>query len=557
MQKIINSPDAFVDEVLDGIVRAHPESYEFASADGRALVRPDHGEATVGIVTGGGSGHLPLFLGYVGDGLLSGVAVGNVFSSPSPRQIYEATVACDRGKGVLYLFGNYGGDVYNFGFSGDLARADGREIRTVLGTDDLLSAPADAAETRRGVAGIVFAFKTAGAAAARGLSLDEVARIAQKTVDRTRTVGVGIAPTILPAAGQPTFDVQPGFMEIGVGIHGESGIETVPLESADDIVARFIAHLQTEVELVPGARIAVLVNGLGATPLEELYLMYRRVDEAVRRLGATIVYNYIGEYATSLEMAGASVSLLAVDDELAELLGDEASSPFYRPGTVVGAPSSAASVVRTADQDDDSSVEVMPFVSELRGMLLKLGERMPGFEGELRNLDAALGDGDLGITVRAGSEAIAARVRALPEATAAPALLREAAASFASANPSTFAALVGYGLLQASQGVDGSRRVGLPEAVAIGRAVADAVSEKGGAVLGDKTMLDVLIPALDLIEAEGPSAELADRIDTLVDASSSLRSMKGRAAWHQGRSVGLADPGAVAVARCLRVLLEP
>jgi dihydroxyacetone kinase-like protein len=330
MRKLINEPGDFVDEVVDAILSAHPDELRAASEDRRALVRSDAPGNRVGIVTGGGSGHLPVFLGYVGEGLCSGVAIGNVFSSPSGEQIYAATRAVDSGRGVLYLFGNYGGDVMNFGLAADFADLDDIKTRTVLVHDDVLSAGPERAETRRGVAGMVFAFKCAGASAERGDDLDEVTRIAEKTVARTRSVGVGLSPTILPAAGEPTFELPDGEMEIGIGIHGERGPHRGPLESADKVADRLIQAVLDDLALPAGSEIALLVNGLGATPLEELYLIYRRVRQVLAEQEVAIHRLYIGEYATSLEMAGASISVLALDDELRELVDAPASSPFFR-----------------------------------------------------------------------------------------------------------------------------------------------------------------------------------------------------------------------------------
>jgi len=331
MKKLINHPDDFVDEVIEGLLLAHPTQLRAATPDGRALVRADAPVAGhVGIVTGGGSGHLPAFLGYVGVGLCSGVAVGNVFSSPSSEQMHEATKAVDGGAGVLYLYGNYGGDVFNFDLAGDLAEMDGIATRTVLVTDDALSAPIERREERRGVAGMVFAFKVAGAAAERGDDLDRVAELAQRAVDATRTVGVGLSPTILPAAGKPTFELADGEMEIGIGIHGEPGQHRGPLETADEVGDRLIGAILADLPLGIGDRVAVMVNGLGATPAEELYLIYRRVHAALAAQGVTVHRPYVGEYATSLEMAGASVTVMRLDDELTELLDAPASSPFFR-----------------------------------------------------------------------------------------------------------------------------------------------------------------------------------------------------------------------------------
>ena len=333
MKKIINKPENFVDEFVEGILLAHPEMVKTPGDDIRILVRADAPvTGHVGIVTGGGSGHLPLFKGYVGTGLCSGVAIGNVFSSPSSDQIFQATKAVDGGAGVLYLYGNYGGDVFNFDLAGDLAELEGIETRTVLGRDDVASQPKDRKHDRRGVAGIFFAYKAAGAAAERGDSLEQVAAVADDVVEHTATIGIGLAPTILPTTGKPSFELPEGEMEIGIGIHGEPGSRRGPLETADEIAEHFLEALVADLDLTEGSRVAVLVNGLGATPLEELYLLYRRTHQILTERGIEIVKRYIGEFATSLEMAGASISLLELDETRLELLNAPASSPFFQEG---------------------------------------------------------------------------------------------------------------------------------------------------------------------------------------------------------------------------------
>ena len=331
MKKLINSPDAFVDEMLEGLLLAHPDMLKAASDDRRALVRSDAPlQGKVGIVTGGGSGHLPVFLGYVGRGLCTGVAIGNVFSSPSAEQMLAATRAASGGAGVLYLYGNYGGDVLNFDLAAELADAEGIATRTVLVTDDVASAPPERAADRRGIAGLFFAYKCAGAAAERGDSLDQVAAVATAAVNATRTMGVGLSPAILPSAGKPTFELGEGEMEIGIGIHGEPGVHRGPLESADEVTERLVGAIADDMKLQSGDRVAVLVNGLGATPLEELYVMYRRAFQLLGDLGVAVHRPYVGEFATSLEMAGASVSVIRLDDELTALLDAPAASPFFR-----------------------------------------------------------------------------------------------------------------------------------------------------------------------------------------------------------------------------------
>ncbi len=331
MKKILNQPGNFVDEMVEGILLAHPDQLKTPGDDRRIMVRADAPVAgKVGIVTGGGSGHLPLFKGYVGKGLCDGVAIGNVFSSPSSQQCFEATKAVSGGAGVLYLYGNYGGDVFNFDLAADLADLEDIPTRTVLGRDDVASQPKERKTDRRGVAGIVFAYKAAGAAAERGDSLDEVAAVAEDVVEHTATMGIGLSPTILPTTGSASFDLPDGEMEIGIGIHGEPGIHRGALETADAITDRIVDALVADLELKAGDRVACLVNGLGATPLEELYILYRRVHQVLSGLGVEIAKTYVGEYATSLEMAGASISLLALNEDRLALLKAPASSPFFQ-----------------------------------------------------------------------------------------------------------------------------------------------------------------------------------------------------------------------------------
>jgi len=269
----------------------------------------------------------------VGEGLCGGAAVGNVFSSPSSEQILEATKAVNGGAGVLYVYGNYGGDVLNFDLASDLADAEGIDIKTVVLTDDVASAPKERAADRRGVAGMVFAFKCAGAAAERGDSLDEVARICAKANANCRTMGVGLSPTILPGAGKPTFTLPDGEMEIGIGINGEPGTHRGALQSADSIADTLMRQILSDLAAPKGSRVALLVNGLGATPLEELYLLYRHSAKLIADEGLKIARSYVGEYVTSLEMAGASITIMLLDDELEALLDAPAHSPFFREGT--------------------------------------------------------------------------------------------------------------------------------------------------------------------------------------------------------------------------------
>jgi len=328
MQKILNDPEPFVDEMLDGILAAHPDQLRRPSP--RAIVQADAPVANkVGIATGGGSGHLPVFMGYVGRGLIDGAAIGNVFASPSSDDMLDVTRAISGGAGVLYLYGNYGGDRLNFDLAAELAADEGIEVRTILGADDVASAPPDRAGTRRGIAWIFFLYKVAGAAAAAGASLDEVVAVTERAAAGTRTMGVALSPCTIPAAGVPTFELPEGQMEIGMGIHGEPGVRRGPLESADAIAHELTSAILADLPYKRGDEVGVLVNGLGATPKEELYILYRSVAGILEGEGIRVHRVWVGEYATSLEMAGASLTLIRLDDELRGLLDAPAATPFF------------------------------------------------------------------------------------------------------------------------------------------------------------------------------------------------------------------------------------
>jgi phosphoenolpyruvate---glycerone phosphotransferase subunit DhaK len=331
MKKLINDPSAYVDKMLDGLAAAQP-SLRRDGATGRVVrraagMRP----GKVGIASGGGSGHLPLFTGYVGSGLLDTCAIGNVFEGPNAASCMDAIRLADGGRGVLRLYGNYGGDRMNFDMAGEMLEDEGVETTTVLGTDDIASGTPEDIGRRRGVAGVVYAYKAAGASAEAGADLEEVTRVAAKAVAATRTIGVALAPCRLPAAREPSFTLGDDEIEMGMGIHGEPGIWRDKLKPADAIADEMVDRLLADLPS-PDGRVSVLVNGLGATPLEELFILYRRVAERLGSLGLSIHRPLVGNFVTSMEMAGASISLFHLDDELAALLDAPAECPFWRVG---------------------------------------------------------------------------------------------------------------------------------------------------------------------------------------------------------------------------------
>ncbi|MCV6596645.1 MAG: dihydroxyacetone kinase subunit DhaK [Mangrovicoccus sp.] len=329
MKKFLNRPEDFVDEMLQGIYRAHPQ-VTYADNDPRCFVTAHPVPGKVGIVSGGGSGHLPTFLGFVGENMLDGCGVGGVFQSPSAEQIATVTRYVDQGAGVLYLYGNYTGDVMNFDMAAELLELEDIQTRTVLGNDDVASAPPQEAHKRRGVAGLFFTYKAAGAAAAAMKPLSEVARIAEKTSARTKTMGVALSACTVPELGKPGFSIGADEMEIGMGIHGEPGIIRQKLAPADAVVDDMLSRILAEADYAPGDQVAVLMNGLGATPLEELYILFRRVAYILDLNGVIIRHAWLGEFATAMEMAGFSVSLLHLDEELAPLIAAQANTPFFQ-----------------------------------------------------------------------------------------------------------------------------------------------------------------------------------------------------------------------------------
>ncbi len=330
MKKLINEPANFIDEMLEGLYLAYPEQVKCVDGDLRALAKRNIKAGKVGIATGGGSGHLPLFLGYVGEGMLDGCSVGDVFQSSGVDQMLAVTKEISAGAGVLYIYGNYNGDKLNFELSAEMAELE-NDIRVVrvIGRDDVA---ADDPAVRRGVAGIFFVYKCAGAAADEMMSLDEVAAIAQRAADNVRSMGVGLSPCTVPRVGHPSFELAEDEMEIGMGIHGEPGVRRGKLQPANMVVDEILERLLADMPIEENGEVAILVNGLGATPLEEQFVIYRRIHQNLTARKIKIVKAYIGEFATSMEMAGMSISVFKLDEELKRLLAKPAATPFWQQG---------------------------------------------------------------------------------------------------------------------------------------------------------------------------------------------------------------------------------
>ena len=329
MKKIINKPSNFVEESIDGLIKSHPNVYALAKDNERVVTRSKKSSNKVGLVTGGGSGHLPVFTGYIGKGFLDACAIGSVFASPSVEQMVSAIKNADNGNGVLCIIGNYGGDVMNFEMACEIVEAEGIKTKKVIVADDIASASEVEKEKRRGIAGMIFVFKIAGAIAETGASLEEVFKIAIEANNNIRTLGVAVSPCILPEAGKPTFEISDDEIEIGMGIHGEPGIKREKLRPANDLVDDLYKRILEDSKLSINDNIAVMINSLGATPLEELYIISKRVNENLTNSKIINTKTYVGRYATSMEMAGMSITTLKLNDNLKKYLLANSECPFW------------------------------------------------------------------------------------------------------------------------------------------------------------------------------------------------------------------------------------
>jgi dihydroxyacetone kinase-like protein len=331
MQRFLNDPDNVVDDTVRGFVKAHRDLVRLSETNRRVVVSTNAPKSgRVGVVTGGGSGHEPAFIGYTGKGLVDAVAVGELFSSPTAKSFHDAIKEASGGAGVVCLYGNYAGDNMNVKMAQKLASKDGIEVAVVVANDDVCSAPPEEREKRRGVAGEIFMWKIGGAKANEGASLEEVRATAQKAIDNCRSIGVGLGPCTLPAVGHPNFQIEAGTMEVGIGHHGEPGIRVEPLKTATEVARDMAKIVLDDHALAAGTEVAVLVSGLGATPLNELYILNDTIEAEITGRGLSVYRTYVGNYFTSLEMVGATLTVLALDDELKRLLDAEARAPGFQ-----------------------------------------------------------------------------------------------------------------------------------------------------------------------------------------------------------------------------------
>jgi dihydroxyacetone kinase len=566
VKKLINDPAGVVAESLDGLTRT---SAAVARLDGSTTaIRSDVARlretGRVALLSGGGAGHEPAHAGYVGDGMLTAAVAGEVFTSPSVDAVLDGIRAAASPGGVLLIVKNYTGDRLNFGLAAELARAEGIETATVVVADDVALAAADGAG-RRGIAGTVLVHKVAGAAAAAGLPLAEVAARAQRVADTVGTMGVALSACTVPAAGQPSFLLDGDEIEWGLGIHGEPGVERGILLPVRETVARLTQAILTDRGVEPGARVAVLVNGLGATPPMELSIMADAVAHDLAARDITVERVWAGNFLTALDMAGASLSILPVDDELLAALDAPTTAPAWP--AVVAPPSPA---VIPAPPAAPAPAGELPATDPVRRALEAVAETLISARDELTDLDREVGDGDLGISLARGAAAILAECPQYPGAEGPGAVLRAASATVRRSVGGTSGPLYAVLLLRAAatfataSGADSARSdlaqpgggQGSPAdwARAFSAGVA-GVREVGDAAVGDRTMVDALQPAADTFaERIATGADWPEALEAAVQAAkqgaaatADVRARLGRSSYLGDRVLGHPDPGAVAV----------
>ena len=560
MTRLWNDPADFADEMIAGFVAAN-ERYVRRVPGGvvRSTVTP---EGQVAVVVGGGSGHYPAFGGLVGQGLAHGAAMGNLFASPSAQQIHSVATAADRGGGVFFSYGNYAGDVLNFDAAQDRLRTEGIACQTVTVTDDIFSAAPAEQHKRRGIAGDLTVFRVASAAAEAGYDLESVTRVARLANERTRSFGVAFTGCTLPGAEQPLFSVPEGRMAIGLGIHGEPGIEETGIPTADGLAELLVSRLLEEVPdgvEVDGARVVPILNGLGSLKYEEMFVVYRRIAELLTDAGIELVDPHVGEYCTSFDMAGTSLTLFWLEDEIERLWDTPVDTPAYRRGSVVAAAQSDAAAEVDAEaeavppSDEDSRAVARTVTRAVETIAATIDTHVE----ELGRLDSIAGDGDHGIGMQRGSHAARdAAVAARDAGAGAQTVLARAADAWSDRAGGTSGALWGV-ILAALAGKLGDE--GRPSSADVAAGVAagaQGVMNYGKAEVGDKTLVDALVPfSGELSRAVDGGASLAAAWATAADAATraaastaDLLPRMGRARPHAEKSLGTPDPGAHSLA---------
>ena len=561
MTRLFNDPTVFADELIAGFVAANRGRVRAVQGGVVRATRSEPG--TPALVVGGGSGHYPAFGGLVGPGLAHGAAMGNLFASPSMQQVLSVARAADNGGGVLLSYGNYAGDVLNFDAAQDALRAEGIDTRTIAVTDDISSAPLAEKHKRRGIAGDLTVFKIAGAAAEAGYPLDEVHRVASLANERTRSFGVAFTGCTLPGASEPLFTVPEGRMALGLGIHGEPGIGETDIPTADGLaqifVEQLLAELPDDIDTPDDQRVAVILNGLGSVKYEELFVVYGGIAKRLEDAGIQIVEPEVGEFCTSFDMAGASLTLFWLDDELETLWHAPADTPGYSKGSVAARETTEIAEPTEPTQTsseavpDPASEESRRAAGHVVAAIDSLAAVIDGHVDELGRIDAIAGDGDHGIGMQRGATAARKAAHAALESGAgAGTVLVRAADAWSDRAGGTSGALWGVALRALGTRLGDDQA---PDAAAVASGVQDAldgIRSYGKAEVGDKTMVDAIVPFAETLRGHVDAGDAlpdawAAAAQTATDAAAATAELlprMGRARPHAERSLGTPDAGA-------------
>ena len=566
MKKILNADvDHVVEEMLAGYLSAYRRYYK-RIGEYNAFTYKGHRKDKVALVIGGGSGHEPLFSGYCGAGLADGVACGNICASPNPELIYETAKAVDQGKGVLFIYGCYAGDNLNFDMAEELCRADGMKTAHVRVWDDCASAPKERITDRRGIAGDVFVIKAAGAACDAGLAFDEVVRIAEKARDNINTIGLATSPGTLPGNDKPTFELPDDEVEFGMGLHGEPGIERTKLKPADELVGRMYAELKAEMNLKEGDEIAVLVNGLGSTPLLELNIVYYDLHRLMAADGLKVYDAEVKTYCTCMEMGGFSITVLKLDEELKRYYDAPCYSPYYAKGELTGAVSEPGDMEEEEETEfDEADVKEAEIVrskegeltelnaADARNMLLYIADKIIAGKPYLTEIDSVIGDGDHGIGMAGGMQKAKKKLLRMEDETNAYAVFETAGNAMLMSMGGASGVIFGSLFLAGAKGMKPKEVLTAADLAKMERMSLLAIQERGKAEVGDKTMVDALAPAVEAME-KAASGSLLDMLKAAEEAArQGMEDTKkyvakfGRAKPLMERAIGHQDAGATSV----------
>ena len=512
-KKILNKDVSnVVEESLTGYLMAYRKYYK-KIGEYNAFKYRGHRKDKVAMVIGGGSGHEPLFTGYCGAGLADAVACGNICASPNPELITMAAKEVDQGKGVLFVYGNYAGDNLNFDMAEEMCRAEGIKTAHVREWDDFASAPKERITDRRGIAGDVYTIKIAGAACDAGLDLEEVVRITEKARDNTNTIGLATSPGTLPGNDKPTFEIADDEMEFGMGLHGEPGIERTKMMPCSDMVERMYNELMAEMGLKEGDEIAVLVNGLGSTPLLELNLVYYELYKRMHRDGMKVYDAEVKTYCTCMEMGGFSITFLKLDEELKTYYDAPCYSPYYAKGSFAGVAADTQDEEEDEPEFDESDVEPAKIkrskegvleelnAEDTRNMLLYIADKIIASKPYLTEVDSAIGDGDHGIGMAGGMQKAKKKLLNMQGEENAYHLFETAGQAMLMSMGGASGVIFGSLYLAGAKGMDPKGTITADDLAKMEKKSLDAIQERGGAQVGDKTMVDALAPAVDALAA--------------------------------------------------------